>query len=553
LSGANFVPRRFTQLFDTPESFLGYALQVARVKADETALEFANVNIDPFAWASDWVNLLDYGAAGVITTTTLAAQLTAGSTSATLTDASSFEAGHGMAIPGAGAAGVELAVVLTDVTGNVVSWTGATSTTVASGTTVHHDDTVAIKAALASGKSVYPPQGSYNVLGGGQDTIRLAGFEGQAIRGINDDYVNGTVIYNRSTTKDVFRLVKRYTQIKSLAIVQGAGVTPTAGAAIVLGDNTAATLSGGKVNQVVVVGCYDGMRVEYANNSYVEGFITTANKHYGMYCSSPPPTGGSYFSSINIHHGGNGATVGIYMDQFDTHHWTHINVIGFPINVHMRAELGYINTQIIASFTIENATNIGVKLEGVGGYLVRWVEFGTGEILTGGAYIGEGVEDASFNGTAFIAPTGWVTSGVNGIRIYGKRTQLNGVNVGQTGYPAINYDAVHIYSTAEGTKINGGHFRKCRYGLAIDDGAVGTVIKGAEFEGETGTSILGTSVAEEMNIRNNSRFTGNIGLDDFGPSISYTPGWRGQRAQVGGHEYVATGTSSAADWKQTTV
>jgi hypothetical protein len=195
-----------------------------------------------------------------------------------------------------------------------------------------------------------------------------------------------------------------------------------------------------------------------------------------------------------------------------------------------------------------------VKLEGVGSYLVRWARFTGGEVLTGGIHVGTGVEDAAFTGVSVIAPTNWSTSGFNGIKVYGKRTKLTAVDVGQTGYPANNYDAVHIYSGADGTEINGGTFRQCKYGLAIDAGAINTKITGAEFNGNvTGPYILGTSTAEEMTIRNNSRFTGNIGLDDFGPSISYTPGWRGQRAQVGGHEYVATGTSSTADWKQTTV
>ncbi|GEM_PF-4152859 len=542
MSGAISVPRRFTQLFDTPESFIGYSLQVARVNAAETALEFATVNIDPFAWASDWVNVQSYGAAGVITTTTLAAQLDAGSTSATLADASSFEVGHGMAIPGAGAAGAELVVTLTDVTGNVVSWTGASSTTVASGTTVHHDDTQAFFSAMATAKHVYAPWGNYNVT----DTLTFETYAGQCLMGGGDEK---TRIYHRSLTKDCIALVKVGTSLRRLMVIMDASLTPTAGAGVVVGKAGASASVRTYVNEVSIVNCYDGLRTENTTSSSIYKVVIADPRRYGWYSRSGTPTGGCEYSDIIIYLGSPSwkasVVAGFYMDRGDTTRYNNISFFGFPKNAWIRSTEGPVSTQIFTGFTNESGagtSDYSIYLE-KGAYDILAVCFTGGEVLLGNIYVGAGVEDTNLVGiTVPCYPVG-----SHGVHIYGKKTKLLGFHVGSTGNSTNSYDGIKVYSGADGTQIIGCSAKKRRYGLTVEDGALNTIIQGNNFlDNNTGAYSFGSTVRE------NSRISVNYGIEDYGTSIASTPGYVGQEALSGGHFYKAVGTSSSADWKQIT-
>ncbi len=542
MSGAISVPRRFTQLFDTPNSLAGHALKVARVNAAENSLEFAPINIDPFAWAADWVNVLDYNAAGVITTTTLAAQLDSGSTSATLTDASSFEAGHGMAIPGAGGAGAELAVVLTDVTGNVVSWTGATSTTVASGTTVHHDDTQAFLDAIDTAKHVYAPWGNYNVT----DTLTLDTYAGQCLMGGGDEK---TRIYHRSLTKDCIVLVKVGTSLRRLMVIMDASLTPTSGAGVVVGKAGSFASVRTYVNEVSIVNTYDGLRTENTTSSSIYKVVIADPRRYGWYSTSGTPTGGCEYSDIIIYLGSPswraGVVAGFYMDKGDTTRYNNISFFGFPKNAWIRSTAGQISTQIFTGFTNESGagtSDYSIYLE-KGAYDFLSVCFTGGEVLLGNIYVGAGVEDTNLVGiTVPCYPVG-----SNGVHIYGKNTKLLAVHFGSTANSTNSYDGIKIYSGANGTQILGCAAKKRRYGLTVENGALNTIIQGNNFlDNNTAAYSFGSTVRE------NSRISGNYGIEDYGSFIASTPGYVGQEALSGGHFYKAVGTSSSADWKQIT-
>lgn len=107
--------------------------------------------------------MVDYNASGSGATTTTVGSTAPGGT-ATLANASSFKANHGIYIAGAGASGAAyIGIVTADPVGNVILISPATSTTVPNGTLVQHDDTVALNAALAAapGKKVFMPNGYY--------------------------------------------------------------------------------------------------------------------------------------------------------------------------------------------------------------------------------------------------------------------------------------------------------------------------------------------------------------------------------------------------------
>lgn len=122
-------------------------------------------------WASinGWANVLDFYASGDSTTTTTTGTNGAGTT-INVTSATGYLANHGIFIAGAGAAGAPYVGTVVSVSGNAITVTPATSTSVAAGTLVQHDDTVAINAASAvcanrGGGTVWFPNGTYRTNG----------------------------------------------------------------------------------------------------------------------------------------------------------------------------------------------------------------------------------------------------------------------------------------------------------------------------------------------------------------------------------------------------
>ena len=110
-----------------------------------------------------------YYAAGVSTGTTTVGSTASGATSVTVASPTSFVAGNGINITGAGVGGIAYIGKITAVVGSILTVTPATSTTVSNGAVVRHDDTVAIQTALNSligvGGVVFMPAGTYLVNG----------------------------------------------------------------------------------------------------------------------------------------------------------------------------------------------------------------------------------------------------------------------------------------------------------------------------------------------------------------------------------------------------
>jgi hypothetical protein len=111
-------------------------------------------------------NVMDFGASGSATTTTTTGTNGAGTT-INLTSSSTFLSGHGIFIEGAGAAGVDYVGTVSSVpNGTSVVVTPATSTSIAAGADVTHDDTAAVQTAINAvdalgGGTIYFPEGFY--------------------------------------------------------------------------------------------------------------------------------------------------------------------------------------------------------------------------------------------------------------------------------------------------------------------------------------------------------------------------------------------------------
>lgn len=529
----------FLGLSDTPSSFVGQALKAARVNSGETALEFYTPTNDPFAWAADWVNAQSYGAAGVITTTTLAATLNAGATSATLTSASSFAIGHGMAIPGAGVAGAELEVILTDVVGNVVSWSGATSTLVSLGQTVHHDDTAAIEAAYATGKHVYLPRGNYNVRRKLTFTTAY-----QNMKGAGSVY-GGTMIWSRVLSDDTLVWKGNYSVLSYLCVAMDAALSPTSGAGIVLGDPTTA-----KVNITLryasTLNMRDGLRIDKVNNVQIEEIVISNPRRYAMHLKCAIPAGGGCVNRIILYLGSpswvGSVLAGFYAEEMDTSRWSNININGaFPILMHFNATGVGLAQLMFNTVVLENqtaSTTHAIKMEKSGGTHLQNIFFENLEIqpVSGGPgtiEVGANVKKIFFSNFTLESING------RGFDINGEDVHLaNGAILSITGVA----EAIRINAGATNPHVSDVRGNFFATGLSIANNVSGCVIHDNNFTGCTTGGSIGTGVRATAKIHD------NIGITDWLTSIAATPEFVKQEALVAGIWYRAKGTASTADW-----
>lgn len=179
-------------------------------------------------------NVKAYGASGSGTTTTTSGMTSGGAASLTVARGSSFLSGQGIAIASAGVSGADYIGTVLAVNGNALTIRPGTGASVPSGTLVQHDDTAAIKAALAAtfggtydpvkhtGASqgpIYFPAGTYNI----SSPISIASSEGVILRGA------GQLATRLVSTTDMASILDlngfNSAHIEDLAIVAGSAVT----------------------------------------------------------------------------------------------------------------------------------------------------------------------------------------------------------------------------------------------------------------------------------------------------------------------------------------
>jgi hypothetical protein len=155
------------------------------------------------------LNVMAYGASGSATATTTVGVTTAPATAVTLTSAVTFAQGQGITVAGAGVAGALYIGTVTNVVGAVLTINPATSTTVAGGAAVNHDDLAAIHLAIAAlptnGGGVYFPPGWYRhvtpvLLHRSNVTFAGAGIGSSTVynagTGVGIDVAGGATYYN---------------------------------------------------------------------------------------------------------------------------------------------------------------------------------------------------------------------------------------------------------------------------------------------------------------------------------------------------------------------
>jgi len=161
------VFQRLVDLTDVPSPVASYLL--AR-NSSNTGNEWVpnNGGSPPFVMAGEWSSVIDdYSAAGVDTETVLASPAVSGNNYIYVVDNTHYSAGHGIAIVGAGTAGADLITSVYSVSGGGrIDLNDTIVTTKSAGTTVYHDDTVAIQNYLNEGNlsKSYLPSGLKSIV-----------------------------------------------------------------------------------------------------------------------------------------------------------------------------------------------------------------------------------------------------------------------------------------------------------------------------------------------------------------------------------------------------
>lgn len=337
----------------------------------------------------DWVSVKSYSASGVDTTTTLASELGCSSVSdVPLTSASSFIVNQDIAIPGAGTGGAELIANITAINANTVTISPATSCTtpVVIGTTVYHDDTQAIKDAIATGKNVYIPEGNYNVTNWGDDsTAIILSNHGQTIEGANNTYNSpyyGAVLLVRSTATNMMRVTGNSVAIRRVGFQRSGNSDSTAGAVISISNGTDACATAANriayptLEDIFIQGpygnsprFYDGIRVEESNRGYYHNIKMSNILGRGVVIDTESPCGDNYFNNVAVYGDGSANTsIGMLITDADYNRYDNLKFVSLgqclkldPTNTNMYAqqftEIGCENS--IGTSSTEAAIQIG--------------------------------------------------------------------------------------------------------------------------------------------------------------------------------------------------
>jgi hypothetical protein len=332
-----------------------------------------------------------YNAAGVITATT--GTISASSKSLTVASPSGWSVGMGIAVANAGTGGnTELISSVTGISGSVFTLNDAA---VATATTqaVNHDDTAAIKAAVASANTLNQRlrlrAGNYNVT----SEIALSapllfecdGTVENIAQGAGEQTTTGgAVIWNRGKTNNVFNITSGYTTIHFCTIEQNASITPTAGCAITVGNGSVYVRQTQIINNRIN-GAWSGICLTgHVDNAVISGNIVyglggASNTDGAVHVDNASPAGGTIWSNNTFNVLNGGTTVSII--NADTSVWSaNVIVNGDPC----LSITGSVAHQLFTGNSFESGTNVG-PLVVLNGANVKGINFTGGEMGVSGA------------------------------------------------------------------------------------------------------------------------------------------------------------------------
>lgn len=409
------------------------------------------------------------------------------------------------------------------------------------------DSSSAFQSAADSGAIIYIPLGTYKKSLETVLNVAGTGFIGPYWA----DAVtrkSGCIVYVDSTTANGFRLAASDTFLAGFSIRIDPARTPTAGTGIVIGEVGGAVTTRQSVHNMSCLGLYDCILVGDVWGVYINNFAATMALRYNMQVKQRIPYGACKFTNIATG-SAKVANIAIFGGEFNL--WTNI-AAGAPgadnsaIGILLESSYNDIRHQIFNGIYCDDipAAGCGIKLV-KGAYTNRMNNFigGTTPGAGGGpgVIVGVGCEGNIFSDLHALVATSATAFEDNGNYTNIKDCKI-GLHVGTSTYTGIKLGA-----TSTGALISGNTVKARKYGIEIASGASYATITSNDFRGNnTANALIAAGVKATSIIKDNQ------GLVDYENSVSGTPDFIGQRAYVGGHEYVAVGTSSSADWKQTT-
>lgn len=380
--------------------------------------------------------------------------ITTGSNTLTVTSAVTFTAGQGIRVAGAGAAGADLICPKIAISGTTFTlYANDGSTACNAGTTVSaakvfHDDTQALKNALAAANYIRAPGGAYYL----SSEIDIT--NGQNLYG---DGSLQTIFLSDQNAVNQFVVKTSGVTLKDFGVMQTPDVTPTSGVLMSLCDGSSTCIT----DKVLRLYFYSGWDQFEIQNKAIQDSFTDSTLyvpvHAAIHYSNPSPYGDLIAANLELEECSSSAfcntATGIHVDAADTSSWTNLKINCFQHQITIDGAVGAVDRQRFDNISSEGCnTGSGdstINITKSGSNTVGDIQFNGGEFEIGAT--AAGLMDVG-NGVNAVQ--------VNGAEIYGAGSSspqcfdFSGQNIAFTGNNVRNCgDAVRLESTATGSFV----------------------------------------------------------------------------------------------------
>lgn len=463
---------------------------------------------------ASWVDPIDqYNASGSNATTT--GTISSGTNSLVVASATGWTVGMGIAVTNAGSGGTtRLISSVTAISGTTFTLANNASAT-ATTQTVNHDDTVALTAAIQSGKNVHIRGGTYNT------SSAVIFNQGVWVDGDGWCDVPSAVsitkctrINNQGTTNNVLDFTGvgvSNPMVSNLTITQDSNFTHSAGWGMIF--SSASVMYNPTLRYVQVRGTFDGIKIgaQVTAALFDHVVIVPASgsaSNIGFEIADPPPYGAHQFNNlISICPGQPCHSMEILAtDQatFNNSHFGGGGVTGTNGDVYISDDIGTIDQVTFNGMTIENSSNSHMLF--LNGTNVYGISFNGGEITNGDSL-----------------HVGMFLLGGHNINVQGMNIadQVEGILIGASYVTITGNTFRHIHSASPNTA----------YGIQLGSTSTNVTMSGNVFGSDVDTNFLNQS-----NLTGNSYGLNSDSLVGVGIGTVVT----GNILQIGGNVGIGT-------------
>lgn len=382
--------------------------------------------------------------------------ITTGTNSLTVTSAATFSNGQGIRVAGAGAAGADLICPVIGVSGTTITLyqtdgvTACDAGTTVTAAQIFHDDTFALKNALAAGTYVRIPTGAYYLSS-------------------EVDISHGTTLYGDGALQSIFvssqnainTMVVKSSGItlRDLSIMQSPNYTPTSGVLLSLCDGTDACVTD-NLSRLYLYGGWDQFEVQ---NKAIQDNVSQSTfyvpVHTAVHYSNPTPYGDVNFIDDEIDGCSTAAhcttATGVLIDAGDTTNWANLKINSMAQQININAAVGTVGRQRFNNLSSEGGGNASgsydITIVPSGSNAISEIQFTGGEFETSDASgvslmdVGNAVTTFQMTGAQVLCNALSPSATAHGLDIAGQNATVTGNTITTCG------DAVRLESTATAT------------------------------------------------------------------------------------------------------